>query len=202
MEKLAPQAWELELLEEEVRVKIGRITAGCLFHRRFIKAGSFRKNPITVHSLPWEKKSHKYLPAPDRLAHSFTNPDFNYKKAASGIGRILLIPEIVRSEQYLMTHLYDAADRTLVFYLYPSRLNQPFYLPYNDRLEERTLGAGLEDEILNQIEEILCDPEPFGPAQKAVLHKFIVPVSLISSAEIQEMESLHESYGSLVKYEF
>ena len=173
-----------------------------LQHSRRLKSGVFRKQPLEILAYHRLQKGREDYLHPDHLAHSLSLCAADLPaRCFANLKQIVLIPELVQNNQYLLTHLFFPAEGMLAFYLYPRRLNMPgagqsLRLQSSNstvhRLQEfmpaRIARAGLLEQVLRTLGDL--------PAQ-AGLQKFLLPHSEVQAAELLSLQACAERYNLL-----
>lgn len=192
-----------EILADQVRSRLCKLqnpATGQLVHSRFLKAGQFRQTPLEIVAHQRLQKSREAYLHPDQLAHSLSICASKLPAACfAKIRKIVLVPELVYTTEYLLSHLFFPEDGILAFYLYPRRMNDPgaghplqFKMTsetvprLTDYLPARVSHAGLLEQVLRTIGEL---------SDTNLVQKFLLLQSELQSGELFILQSCAERYN-------
>ena len=152
---------------------------------RVFKTGIFSKAALRIYSAPLLVRAWAPYLAPDRLSHflsiAFLSLPENFRYA---VRHILLVPELVRSQRYLLSHIYLAEAQALAFYLSPPSLLPSRSLNFQDftntanaqnRMGKSTAGLRLLGLWGHAFERAI---DSWARASKQ-MHKFFLPLPFV-----------------------
>ena len=187
-----PTAEDDALYEEQILTRIGEILEQRgEYVSRTLKAGSFRRYPVAILGRPALPYSSTYLATPDALAH-FLSADAERFAPLLGaaVDHIILLPEVVCTERFLLTHIHAPAARTLLVYLHPMRMNRARVLDLPERLGPGR-RPGLFEDLIASLPENMTSAR--GGASN--LHKYVLPLTELEANEIARMDQVQREYA-------
>ena len=202
------QSVDLKILEDEVRSKLQSICRGnAKFTSQKLRAGDFRKTPCYIHALPRLMRANPYLPTADGLAHMLTASDIGpAARLQAAAEHFILLPEVVRTETFLLTHVYLPQDRVLAIYLYPARFNLPEEFLSPERLH-RTGGTIRREGLMMAVLKSASDIGASGVAgasnsSNGIMHKYVLRGAEAMPEELLEMEEINRIYTHSFGYSY
>ncbi len=180
-------------------------------HSRILRAGRYRLRVRSRERLTRRRQNCTYTP--DQLAHRLsmamssgasTAPDGEIPPDFfRGVQEIILIPELARSDRYLLTHIYSPGRKLLAFYLYPRRFDlqntqvpDGTSAPSGRRLDLNTAPTvpflGLLGRVIESVAALNGSADQDNGA---ALHKYLVPQDVLSLEEEAELQRTHDLYS-------
>ena len=189
------QETEFCLLEDELRYKLERITSGeSNYVSRHLRLPFLRKHAVNIHSRPNILRSNDFIITEDRLAHqiSFFGNDLPESFYRS-VNHMVIIPELICSPDYFLTHIYIPSGKILAFYMYPSRLQLDTETFQENRILGRNLSIpGLLRTTALSISRLQKFQDKSHGYSSDLIHKFLHPVSELKKEEIQFMQEFSD----------
>lgn len=185
-------------LEDDVSEKIRVILSKKHGYATSIfRAGRFRKTPVVIYSSKKIPLSPTRLVNETTLAHllSVYGPDFP-APFFDAVKHILILPQLIVNGEFFLTHIYARDQKALVFYMYPTFLNEAHAVIPHDRFPGLTLQQkGVLHAVASEIEAIhmQSDPQKTDP-----LHLFLYPRGSIDPSELRRMEELSDLFETLL----
>ncbi|MEQ9367186.1 MAG: hypothetical protein RIF32_23335 [Leptospirales bacterium] len=209
------------ILEEQIDAKLARLAGN---HRNYqTRVLRIDRNRLEIHAR--RRMTRRYQSAcytPDQLAHQLTiefaaqspalAPDLArglsqdiLRNFSGKVDRILLIPELALSERHLLTHIYCSHRRLLALYLYPRRLDrsdaEASTIQGYARLQQvsaAATGVGLLGSVIASISQSIPAATIGERRSRSVssLHKFIIPCDIVAEDELNELQAIHDLYGT------
>jgi len=105
--------------QQSVKEKLDRVLdKKCTALLSVLKAGSYRRSPVSIFSLVEERRDSRYLYRADELAHLLT-----LVRVPAPVRSFIITGESADEAGQLLTHIYYPARQALALYLYPRRLD-------------------------------------------------------------------------------
>ena len=194
-------------LEKSVQIKLLEIIGGENrdYRVRICKTGVFSKRALRIHSRPLLMRRWAPYLAPDRLSHLLSLPDLSLSENLwQAVQHLILIPELARSQRYLLSHIYLPQNKTLAFYLSPSSLLPDRKLCFQDFARERELhrqrrieGKRKGSRILGLWGRAFEGALDCWACNSIQIHSFLLPLPGLPKEELLALEEVHELYAHL-----
>ena len=179
---------EISLLEEQLCEKLLSIAnfRQPLNEQRKLRNVNSSGKTLTIHSTHRKLHNNHFHYGVDEMAHLLTTGLIETQPLIqSGIRHLILLPEMVKTDSYLLTHLYLSHEAILARYAYPRRFDSTIRLPLTDRFENQVLlGCGLMGNVARSV-------TPVEDKHSRRLHKFVTPLKQLHSSEFMELEELY-----------
>ncbi|MCB1173407.1 MAG: hypothetical protein KDK39_07580 [Leptospiraceae bacterium] len=214
MDSDSPAELALDYFEEQIQSRLLLLQSGSSqkmlrYSSRYFKAGPFRQKPLRIFSPLKIKTKNHFCADTDYLAFQLSllikeqlplHPDF--------LHQLLVVPELVTSHNWLLSHIYDPANKCLVLYLYPRRLNRSDDMPIRqlDAPQQNTDTAHYPDswrlQLIQQSRPVAQSQDTMARIitqipdldQNCGLHYWFHPRNQIRMAELAELQDLHDQY--------
>ena len=176
-------ALEAELLEEEAEARLETLSLGRMApERRVVRAGALNRCPVHVHGFPRNSRSVRLLPSIDYVAALLTRLPAGLCFRAN-VRHVVILPDLVATAQFMLTHLFLPKGGILGYYLYPGAWNETVEIDGPRSPEGRGLNRpGLFHSVVNELVR----------AGSSRPQKFVVPVMHVNHSDLMAMEDVAE----------
>ena len=196
------ESWQDLELETSVRTKLlGVIGGRTSYQMRVHKSGTFSKQALYIYSRPLLLRRWAPYLAPDRLSNLLSMPGLDLpENFGQAVRHIILVPELVRASQDLLSHIYLPQAKLIAFYLCPPsclpKQSLNFQSFIDDQRTRTRIGSGVRGlRLLKLWGWALKRASDCWASSSLSMHKFLLPLKLLAEEELLALEDIHELYA-------
>lgn len=176
---------DFEDLETEILEKIQRLSRRTgIRDSAVLRTGPFRNKPVRIYAPLRYSQSNGYLFTPDSLCHYLTIHGIS---PATKISQIWILPQLILSDKFLMSHIWAPVQSRLIFYMCPPAFYGKLHLTGDDRYDTANPAQGKSGLLAHVFARIDSEPD------KKNLHKFLIDRKELSPEDIEQMQNLSDT---------